>query len=197
MKKLILYLILLLFMLNSSANWSYGFGKVNYELIYEDMPILDFIYESRVDPEESEDYDGYVVSPYVLVRLPVCLRNKKIVLNPGYYLAKPEKKDGHRFVIFKQKGIVKGAVPVYKKYRVNPLEVFPEPQKPKRKWYVKPFVMLGNIIKWPFKKLLKRRNPKKPPRAKAEFEFIEEGNYYDMGLYIEDSLYKMLFKLEN
>ena len=59
----------------------YGFRDANYDLIYEDMPILDFMYETGVDPEEAEDYEKYVVSPYVLVRLPVKLRNQKILLN--------------------------------------------------------------------------------------------------------------------
>ncbi len=198
MKKLILCFILLIFSLVWSPNPSQGFGKMDYERIYKDMPVLDFMYETRVDPEESRDYEEYAISPYVLVRLPVTLRNKKILLPRGYYLVKPEKKDGFQFVIFKQNGIVKGAVPVYKAYITNPLEVFPQPpQKPKTKWYFKPFVMVGKVIIWPIKKLFERKQPKIPPRAKTEFEYIQQENFYIMGLYVENRLYKMLFKLGN
>lgn len=196
MKKIFTYFIFIFFIAEILIiQPAAAFGKINYELIYEDMPILDFMYESGVDPEESGDYEDFIISPYVLVRLPVMLQNKKKVLYPGYYLVKPEKRDGYRFVIFKQKGRVRAIVPIYKKYRVNPLEVFPEPEEPKHSWYVAPFVKIWDAAKWPFKKLLKRRKPLKPPRAKAEFEYIEDGNFYDMKLYIEDSLYKMLFKL--
>ena len=175
-----------------------GFKEVNYNLIYKDTPILDFMYEIKLDPEEPEDYKDYSISPYILIRLPVKLRNKNIVLTPGYYLVKPEREDGFNFVIFKQKGRVIGAVPVYRKTWVNSEIIFPEPPKPKTKWYVKPFSALGKVIKWPFKKVLKKhKKPLKPPRAKMDFEVVGNGEYYDMLLYVENSLYKMLFKLEN
>ncbi len=198
MKKFLLRLLLLTFVFCYCGNFPcHAFGKPRYDRIYEDMPILDHMYETRLDPEESDDYEKYTVSPYVLVRLPVKLRNKKTVFNQGYYLAKPEKRSGFNFVIFKQNGKVVGCVPVYKKYRVDPAENFPEPEKPKTKWYALPFVMTWNVIKWPFKKLLgNKKRPLRPPRAKAEFELAEDGKYYDMGLYVEDRLYKMLFILE-
>ena len=197
MKKFLIILILIGFILSfpGTAICFYK-GKINYDLMYEDMPILDFMYENRLDPEESGDYQEYFVSPYVLVRLPMKLRNKKNLLLPGYYLVKPEKKDGYSFMIFKQNGRVVGLIPVYKKYRVNPLEIFPEPPKPEHKWYTWPFCATWNVVKWPFSKIFKRRKPPVPPRAKVEFELVGDDRYYDMGLYVEDSLYKMLFKLE-
>ncbi|HSA07413.1 MAG TPA: hypothetical protein P5556_09565 [Candidatus Gastranaerophilales bacterium] len=173
-----------------------GQENLDYNRLYEDMPILDFMYEAGFDPEESEDYEKYFISPYVLIRLPVVLKNKKTVLLPGYYLVKPEKKDGYNFAVFKQNGRIKGIIPVYKKYIVNPAEIFPEPEKPKHKFYIKPFVYAGNVIKWPFSKIFKKRNPPAPPRAAVEFELVGNDRYYDMGLYVEDSLYKMLFIME-
>ncbi len=173
-----------------------SYGELDYERLYEDTPVLDYMYETGLDEEESEDYEDYIISPYVLVRLPVKLRNKNIVLPPGYYLVKPEKEDGYRFAIFKQNGVVRGAVPVYQKSWVNPELMFPKPPKKKHKWYVQPFVTVKDIVKWPFKKLLEHRKPLPPPRAKADFRLTEDGEYYDMWLYVESSLYKMLFKLE-
>lgn len=172
------------------------YGQLNYEKIYEDTPVLDHIYETGIDEEESDDYEDYIVSPYVLIRLPVKLRNKNIVLDKGYYLIKPERKDGYRFAVFKQNGRVVGAVPVYQKNWVDPEVIFPPPPKPTYKWYQKPFMSTWNVLKWPFKKLLEHRKPLPPPRAKADFRLSEDEKYYDMWLYIESSLYKMLFKVE-
>ncbi len=195
MKKIFVTFVLLIFFMNFNLP-CLGKTQLNYYRLYEKMPVLDFMYETGYDPDESEDYEDYIISPYVLIRLPVKLMNQKTVLSPGYYLVKPEKKFGYNFVIFKQKGKVVGLVPIYKEYRTNPLMVFPEPSKPKHKWYIKPFVKVKEFIQWPFKKLLERRKPLKPPRAKVEFELIDNNQYYDMSLYIEDRLYKMLFKLK-
>ena len=195
-KLLVITLLLLMFFNFSGAAFCLQIGKINYDLIYEDMPILDFMFETNRDPQESADYQGYFISPYVLTRLPVKLRNKKTVLSKGYYLIKPEKKDGYNFVIFKQNGIIMGIIPIYKTYRTNPAVIFPPTPKPRYKWYVKPFVVVRDVIKWPFKKLFKHKKPLMPPRAKADFKLVGNGEYYDMGLYIENHLYKMLFKLE-
>lgn len=183
--------VLLFFVLISPSS-----GKLNYDLLYEDTPVLDYMYETGFDEEESDDYEDYIISPYVLVRLPVKLRNKNIVLNPGYYLVKPEKEDGYRFAVFKQNGKVVGSVPVFQKVWVDPEVIFPPPPKPIYKWYQKPFVTMGNIIKWPLKKIVDRRRLKVPPRAKADFRLSEDERYYEIWLYIESSLYKMLFKVE-
>jgi len=201
MKKiLIIFTILSLFLGYSGICFGQIPGKINYDRMYEDMPILDYMYETGIDREEPKDYEEYFISPYVLIRLPVKLRNQKVVLNPGYYLVKPEKKDGYNFTIFKQNGHVVGVIPVYKKYLVDPNAIFLRPQqqisKKKHKWYTKPFRMAWSTIKWPFKKIFKQRNLKTPPHAKVEFELIDD-KYYDLGLYVENSLYKMLFKLEN
>lgn len=186
------FLVIICFFLASAC----CFGKINYDLLYGDTPVLDYIYESGEDPEEDRDYEDYIISPYTLVRLPVKLRNKNTLLTPGYYLVKPEKKDGYRFAVFKQNGKVIGVVPIYKKEWVNPAEEFPTPPKPQHKWYIKPFAGVWNMFKWPFKKLFKPRKPLIPSRAKVNFEQVGDGKYYDMLLYVEDSLYRMLFRIE-
>ena len=173
-----------------------AYAELDYNRLYKDTPILDYMYEAGVDDEESSDYENYVISPYVLVRLPLKLRNKNLVLNPGYYLVKPENKNGYRFAIFKQKGAVVGVVPIYSKSWINPEITFPPPPKPKHKWFTQPFFTAKDIVTWPWRKLLEHRKPYPPPRAKADFKLTDDGKYYDMWLYVEDSLYKMLFKLE-
>ena len=189
MKKFIAIFILLI----SIANPCTVLGQTSLDRTYKNMPVLDFIYETGIDDEESEDYEGYVISPYVLVRLPVKLRCQKVVLDQGYYLVKPEYRYGHNFAVFKQNGRIMAVVPVYKKYRIDPTAVFPTPPKPKHKWYVQPFVTAWNIVKWPFSKIFKQRKIKIPSRAKVELDALENNSYYDLGLYVESSLYKMLF----
>ncbi|OGI04429.1 MAG: hypothetical protein A2Y25_06710 [Candidatus Melainabacteria bacterium GWF2_37_15] len=186
------FIILALFVFISPCH-----GELNYDLLYKDTPILDYMYETGVDEREDQDYQQYIISPYVLVRLPAKLRNKNIVLKPGYYLVKPENKDGYRYAIFKQNGRVIGSVPIYHKSWINPETTFPKPPEPKHLWYTQPFFTTKKIVGWPFKKVLEHRKPFLPPRAKADFQLTDDGKYYDMWLYVEDSLYKMLFKLEN
>jgi hypothetical protein len=131
-------------------------------------------------------------------------------LEPGYYLAKPAKVDGFRVVIFKQNGRVIGVIPAYQKEKVNPEIIFPTPPKPQRGFVSGvfsnvlgiagyPFKIASGV--WPFKNVIDKiknlRRPLAPPRAKAEFREEGNGKYYDMWLYVEDNLYKMLFKFEN
>jgi hypothetical protein len=46
-------------------------AEINFDMVYEDTPILDYLYETSIDPKEPDDYNEYLVSPYVLIRLPV------------------------------------------------------------------------------------------------------------------------------
>jgi hypothetical protein len=185
-------LVLLVFLANIHA----AVAKEDYDRIYKNQPVLDYIYETGVDAEEMEDYEGYFISPYVLVRLPMKLYCQKVELEPGYYLVKPENKYGHNFAVFKQNGKVMGVVPVYKKYRVNPDAIFPAPQKPNHKWYVKPFAATWHAVNYSLGKIFKQRKVSAPPRAKIQYEISEDNKYFDLGLFVESSLYKMLFRLE-
>ena len=177
--------------------------RMNYELIYKETPVLDFMYEEGLDPEEDKDYEKYVISPYTLIRITDSLQNKKIHLKPGYYLVKPEKKDGYEFLVFKQKGRVAGVVPVYQKSLINPLLVYgPDPQKPKPPLYIripkKIFIDIPKaIITWPFKKIFKQKRIKTPPKAALESHVVHNGEYLDIWLYVDKYLYKVLFKIEN
>ena len=62
------------------ANTRAAIAKEDYDRIYKNQPVLDYIYEAGVDPEEMEDYEGYFISPYVLVRLPMKLYCQKVEL---------------------------------------------------------------------------------------------------------------------
>lgn len=178
--------------------------RINYDLLYKDTPILDFMYEEGVDPKEDKDYEDYIISPYVLIRITDTLRSKKVFLRPGYYLVKPEKKDGYEFLVFKQKGRVAGVVPVYRKsFTVNPYLVYNEKKsKPELPLYKKiPKTIFidtpKKIISWPFKKMFKQKRIKVPSQSALESDVVGNGKYLDMGLYVNNYLYKVLFKIEN
>ncbi len=197
MKKILIstFIFILIFSLNiSTANAS---TKINYDLIYKETPILDFIYEESLDPQEDKDYQGLFLSPYTLIRTSYALQNKKIHLKPGYYLLKPATWAGYDFVLFKQKGKIKGVVPVYQKILINPEYTYRTPIKPEIPLYKKPFVFVQKIIAWPFKKVFKRRKPVLPPRSKFEAIEVDGNKYLEMKLYVEEYLYKILFKIES
>lgn len=172
--------------------------KMNYDLIYKETPVLDFMYEEGFDPEEDSDYNTYVISPYTLIRITDSLRNKKVFLRPGYYLVKPEKKDGYEFLVFKQKGRVAGVVPIYQKSIINPILVYNEPVKPKRPIYKKILVDTPKkIIAYPFKKIFKQKRVSAPPKSALESNVVGNGKYLDIWLYVDKYLYKVLFKIES
>lgn len=205
MKKILSLALFLIIILQVSATPCLAQNsRINYDLIYKETPVLDFMYESRVDPGENTDYDGYFLSPYVLIRITDTLINKKIVLKPGYYLVKAENKDGYNILTFKQNGRVAAVVPVYQRVTVNPLLVYPQPITPKVPLYKaipkKIFIDTPKaIISWPFKKLFanKKREIKLPPQSALESKVVENGKYYEIWLYVDKYLYKALFKIQN
>lgn len=182
MKKF-LFLLLILFSFLEFSNLSCRAedSKINYDLIYKDTPVLDFIYEDSIDPKQDNDYDGYIISPYTLIRITDTLRNKKVLLKPGYYLVKPENRNGYEFLLFKQNGKVAGVVPVYQKVLIDPNLVYKEPTKPKEPFY---------------KKIFKRRTVPLPPKSALESKIADDGKYLEIWLYVDKYLYKVLFKIE-
>ncbi|GEM_PF-1800658 len=176
--------------------------RINYDLIYKDTPVLDFMYEDKVDPDEESDYSDYLISPYTLLRITDTLVSKNVLLKPGYYLVKSEKKDGYDILTFKQNGKVAGVVPVYQKVTINPLLVFPEPQKPKLPFYKaipkKIFIDTPKkIMKWSAKKLFKQKDIPIPPKSALEYRVVGNGKYLEIWLYVDKYLYKSLFKIKN
>jgi hypothetical protein len=203
MKNIFTLLFLMVLFLKFSVHPAFGQNlRINYDLIYKETPILDFMYEDKIDQEEDGDYNRYNVSPYTLIRITDTLRCKKLVLSPGYYLVKPEKKDGYEFLIFKQNGKVIGVVPIYQKNIINPALVFPEPVKPKKPFFIaipkKIFIDTPKkIIARPFKGWWEQKRVLVPPKAALESKVVGNGKYYEIRLYVDKYLYKSLFKIEN
>jgi hypothetical protein len=201
MKKLLLILLTLISFLKFLSPCSAEDSRINYDLLYKDTPVLDFMYEDGIDQAQDSDYNRYVISPYTLIRITDTLRNKKILLQPGYYLVKPEKRDGYEFLLFKQNGKVAGVIPVYQKVLINPLLVYKEPIKPKTPLYKaipkKIFIDTPKkIITWPFKKIFKQKTVLVPPKSALESKVVGDGKYLEIWLYVDTYLYKVLFKIE-
>lgn len=196
------FLIFLIIILLSSSVPANAFGgRMNYDLLYKDMPVLNFMYEDGYDPQQEVDYNDYVISPYVLIRISDTLRNKKVLLQPGYYLVKPEKRDGYEFLLFKQNGRVVGAVPVFQKVLVNPALVYKEPPKPKVSLFKRTvktvFITIPKkIITFPFKKFWQQKRVKVPPKSMLDSKVVDDGKYMEIWLYVDTYLYKVLFLIE-
>jgi len=194
------FLTIILLFVNTPAK-AYG-TKMNYDLLYKDMPVLNFMYEDGYDPEQEVDYNNYVISPYVLIRISDTLRNKKILLTPGYYLVKPEKRDGYEFLLFKQNGRVLGAVPVFQKVLINPVIVYKEPPKPKVPLFKRVLKTIfittpKKIITFPFKKFWQQKRVNVPPKSALESKVVDNGKYMEIWLYVDTYLYKVLFLIED
>lgn len=202
MKKFLLSLLTLILVLKFSALSSKAeSSRINYDLIYKDTPVLDFMYINGIDEEQDGDYNRYVISPYTLIRITDTLRNKKVLLKPGYYLIKPQRQDGYDFLIFKQNGKVAGVVPVYQKVLINPLLVYKEPVKSKLPLYKeipkKIFIDTPKkILSKPFKKFWEQKKILTPPKSALESKAVGNGKYLEIWLYVDKFLYKVLFKIE-
>lgn len=170
--------------------------RINYDLLYKETPVLDFMYDGGIDPKEDGDYNKFIVSPYTLIRISDTVRSKNILLTPGYYLVKPEKRNGYNFLLFKQNGRIAGVVPVYQKVLINPLLVYKEPPKPKIPLYKKILGMPMKLIKWPFKFIFRNKVTPLPPKSALEYKIVGDGKYMEMWLYVGTYLYKVLFLIQ-
>lgn len=202
MKKfLFIFLTLIITLKFSALDCKAGGSGINYDLIYKDTPVLDFMYINGIDEEQDSDYNRYVISPYTLIRITDTLRNKKVVLKPGYYLIKPKRQDGYDFLIFKQNGKVAGVVPVYQKVLINPALVYKEPVKEKLPLYkeIPKQVFIDTpkkILSKPFKKFWEQKKVLIPPKSALECKVVGDGKYLEIWLYVDTFLYKVLFKIE-
>jgi len=201
MKKFIFLIIYLIIFLKFSAISCLAETRINYDLIYNETPVLDFMFEDRVDPDEEQDYSEYLISPYTLMRITDFLVCKNIKLKPGYYLVKAVKKDGYNVMIFKQNGKVTGVIPVYQRVEIDPTLVFPEPVKPKLPLYkaIPKKILIDtpkSILAWPLKKIFKEKKVPVPLKSAMETRTVENRKYLEMWLYVDKYLYKSLFKIE-
>ncbi|OGI00078.1 MAG: hypothetical protein A2039_00360 [Candidatus Melainabacteria bacterium GWA2_34_9] len=200
-KSLLLLLILISILTFSKSSCEAENLRINYDLLYKDTPVLDFMYEEGIDPEQDNDYNRYIISPYTLIRITDTLKNKKILLKPGYYLVKPDKHDGYEFLLFKQNGKVAGIIPIYQKVLINPALVYKEPIKPKTPLYKaipkKIFIEIPKkIITRPFRKFWEQKKVLVPAKSALESKVVGNGKYLEIWLYVDKYLYKVLFEIQ-
>jgi len=191
MKKIILILILLI------LPYSKVFAQeANYDEIFNNLPVLDIVYDQNEDPDEQADSIKYFQSPYPLIRTAFPLSCKSAKFKPGYYLLTPRTRDGYDFIMFKQFGKIAGLVPVYEKRPLTPeesLRLFPPPPKPKTTIWSLPLRAFKVCVKKAFGK---QKKPPEPPKYALDANITDENKYFEIILYSEQYAYKILFKIE-
>ncbi len=115
MRKFILILSLILF----GTNISFA-SETDYRQIYIDLQVPTFSYVHGIDPGQYFDMKNSAYSPYPLFRLTSPIFFKTIAISPGYYELTPVSYKGDPYLLFKEIGLVKYIIPVYKK------EIVPE-----------------------------------------------------------------------
>lgn len=126
MRKIIIILCLILF--NANACFCY---EPDYRQIYLDMQVPSFSYIHGIDPGQYYDNENAAYSVYPLFKLCSPLYFKTITILPGYYALTPRTHKGDDYLLFKDCGLVKYIIPIYKKELVP--EGFYESHIPKRK----------------------------------------------------------------
>ena len=126
MKKFILVLFLVLFVANTSFATEF-----DYQSTYFGLAVPQFSYVHGIDPGQYYDTKYSTWSPYPLLRLNASLYFKTITIIPGYYDLTPVAYKGDDYLLFKQQGLVRHIIPVYKKEFVP--EGFYETHLPKPK----------------------------------------------------------------
>jgi len=129
LRKFILILCLIIF----GSNMSFG-SDVDYRQIYMDLPVPTFAYIHGIDPGQYYDYKNRAYTPYPLFRLVSPLYFKTIAIPPGYYELTPVSYKGEPYILFKEYGVVKYTIPVYKKEFVPVGFYDTHLPKPKLKW---------------------------------------------------------------
>ena len=126
MKRMLLTLFLIIIGTNASFC-----SEPDYRQIYLDLQVPTFSYIHGIDPGQYYDNKNATYSTYPLFRLSTPLYFKTITIQQGYYALTPVTYKGNSYLLFKDCGVVKYTVPVYKKEFVP--EGFYEAHLPKPK----------------------------------------------------------------
>ena len=183
MRKLICLIILFL-----SCMSCYG---QSYDDIFASTQPADFTLLKSVDPYQQEDYYNYAWTPYPLFRTSSALYTKNSTIEAGYYLLVPRNMKGRDYVFFKENGVVRHVVPVFKTEVVSELfyeNIMPQPKKTKFQKFTE------NTAK-KFHKTFNGSKKQPPPNSFIETN-IQENKYAEIILYYGNTKYYMLFKLD-
>lgn len=194
MRQIIIVIALLMF-INLSVN-AEPLPPERCDKIFNSLPQIIVKYDFDEDPIEYKDYEKFAWSPYPLIRISEKLYLPKTTVNEGYYLLTPRSHEGTDCVLFKQKGRIKAIIPVYAVELIPPdkiNEVYKIPPPPKTHWWGLPWRGVKFVCKKIFIHTKKGR-----PFPLAMVDTYEAGPaFYQMDLYYENHIYKMLFKTHN
>lgn len=161
----------------------------DYQKVYRELDMPDFKYVHNMDPGQYFDCKGFTWSPYPLFRLNSPLFFKDITIEPGYYNLTPREHDGKNYMLFKESGLVKYIVPVYKKDFVP--EFFYEEHLPKAK------LTFGQKFQVKSNDLIGKISPaaKRKPIPKTYLEVTDlDNNFTSIVVYFKEFRYYLIVR---
>jgi hypothetical protein len=163
--------------------------ETSWARAYNNLTNVKVEFINKEDPDEYYDYKDFYISPYPLVRTSCDMYFKNMKIPPDYYLLTPRQYSGQYVVLFKQKGKILFQIPVFYHEEVVPEVAYPSPPSPKTSWWKKPFVLIKKIFR------IKDRYeyPVNFPKSKMN-AFDLDRQFYEIDLYYENAVYKMIFK---
>lgn len=90
-------------------------SETDFRQIYMGLQVPTFSYIHGIDPGQYYDMKNCAYSPYPLFRLTSPIYFKTITISPGYYELTATTYKGDPYLLFKEVGLVKYIIPVYKK----------------------------------------------------------------------------------
>lgn len=167
---------------------SFAFEE-NYRQIYMDMEVPTFSYVHGIDPGQYYDNKDATYSTYPLFRLVSPIYFKTVTINPGYYHLTPVTHKGENYILFKEVGLVKYILPVYKKEIVP--QGFYESHLPKPK-LTKMQRMSKNFYSF-VGKHYKRSKRKEPKQTYLEANDLDN-NFVSLVVYYGPYRYYTIFR---
>lgn len=174
---------------DSSSIQTIPVNEPDYRQIYLNLPMPDFNYIHDIDPGQYYDNKNATYSIYPLFRLCSPLYFRSITILPGYYDLTPRTYKGRDYLLFKDCGLVKYIIPVYKK------EIVPEGfyeshlPKPKLTWR-QSMRQKGYALVW---KLSKKSQLK--PSVKTYLEVNDLDNHFvSIVVYFGNYRYYTIFR---
>lgn len=180
--------ILILFLIILGSNISFC-SEPDYRQIYLDLQVPAFSYMHGIDPGQYYDNKDAAYSVYPLFRLSSPLYFKTVKILPGYYDLTPVTYKDGQYLLFKDNGVVKYTVPIYKKELVP--DGFYESHLPK------PKLTLGQKLSTGFGSFLGKHfkcSQRKLP-VKSYLELTELDNQFvSIVVYYGDYRYYTIFR---
>lgn len=167
------------------------YSQNDYEQAYRDMQVPTFSYVHGIDPDQYYDMKDTMWSPYPLFRLNSPLYFKTMVIPPGYYLLTPRQYKSKWYVLFKEAGTVRYAVPVFSQSYVEAGYYHTHLKEldmcKSARWQIKFLNALGKYC----------RKSKRRPATQTNVELTDlDNNFILIDLYYGFYKYSMIFRTE-